>query len=82
MTNNLINVFFSAVNSRPQSEVTWYHDDHVITESPKYILHGEDGVHKLEVVGVTGEDEGTYRVHAQNRHGKVVCSCNLHVIGM
>ena len=61
--------------------MTWYHEDHTISASDKYILHDENGIYKLEVCNVTEEDEGIYRIHAQNKYGRVVCSCNLHVIG-
>uniref|UniRef100_A0A0C9RAI6 Unc-89_2 protein n=1 Tax=Fopius arisanus TaxID=64838 RepID=A0A0C9RAI6_9HYME len=64
---------------QPEPEVIWYHDDHLVKESPDLQLLFQGDKCSLIIHEVVMSDFGRYKVVAVNSEGKISSECALLV---
>ncbi|TMS06778.1 Titin [Larimichthys crocea] len=69
------------VQSKPESEVKWFHNGKEIQQSSKYYMSNISGVLTLQITNCVTEDAGTYRVVCRNAKGETSDYATLDVAG-
>ena len=69
--------YFQTEITLPNLKATWYKGDTVISQSKKYEMTSQMGIHKLTINDVTGEDECDYSAEFRD----VKTTAKLHVCG-
>ncbi|KAM3593029.1 uncharacterized protein V6R79_004741 [Siganus canaliculatus] len=84
LTDSTVNVSSSVILSCPSRGVppptiTWYKDEHTLTQGSGIVISPEDGT--LHIDRVTGEDQGLYTCQATNDRGSAESSAYIWVSG-
>ncbi|XP_025160955.1 titin homolog isoform X2 [Harpegnathos saltator] len=72
--------FLVEIRSATTLKITWYKNDAVIHEGPRFSLVHEGNFHCVDVVPVTVEDQGRWTCMAENRSGRSSCTSTLTVV--
>jgi hypothetical protein len=60
---------------------TWDRDNRVLSTNTRLSTKEQDDVRVLEILNVTQEDAGIYRIVLENHVGRVVANVRLDVVG-
>lgn len=62
--------FQCAIAGHPTPSFTWSKDNVTVTQTPRITITKRDDLRILQIVKVTPEDAGLYRIAIENEHGK------------
>lgn len=63
----------------PQPEVTWYHNEQIISNNDRKMLLNKEDQYSLVINECEPEDFGDYKLTAVNSYGDAQSSCRLNV---
>ena len=69
------------VTGHPTPTTKWYHDDKELTDFNGTTIEIVNSHNTLTVKGVSGKNEGTYRIDAENKVGSDSAEFTVKIIG-
>lgn len=72
--------FNCAIAGYPTPWATWDKDGQIVTPTTRITINERDDLRTLEIVEVTFEDAGLYRVTLENEYGRIEATARLDVI--
>lgn len=73
--------FQCAIAGHPLPWSTWDKDGQIVTPTTRITVKERDDLRILEIIEVTHEDAGLYRITLENEYGRIEASARLDIIG-